>query len=82
MKSINHRNIRLTDNNSGIHETTIVCELPLPRFILDGKGRLFKKNKTIHEPNESSKVNYFEVGVVHLSSVEVVAEAIGVASQA
>ena len=41
------------------------------RFILDNKGKLFQKVKTIFEPGQS-RVTYSEVLVTSLSSVEVV----------
>jgi hypothetical protein len=77
MKNINHRNIQLISENLKVYNTTIGCELPMPKFILDSKGKLFQKNKVIFE-SEQSRVTYLEVGVVALSSVEVVAEAIDV----
>jgi len=77
MRNINHRNIQLISENLKVYNTTISCELPMPKFILDSKGKLFQKNKVIFESGQS-RVTYFEVGVVALSSVEVVAEAIDV----
>lgn len=77
MNNINHRNIRLISEDLTAYDTTIACELP-PKFINDTKkGKLFQKNKVIFESGQS-RVTYFEVGVVALSSVEVVAEAIDV----
>jgi len=75
--NINHRNIRLISENLAAYDTTIACELPMPKFILDSKGKLFEKSKVIFESRQS-RVTYFEVGVIALSSVEVVAEAIDV----
>lgn len=77
MKKINHRNIQLIAESLTVYNTTISCELPLPKFILDTKGHLFQKNKTIFESGQS-RVIYFEVPMTALSSVEVVAEAIDV----
>ena len=83
MKSINHRNIWLCygideSDTDLIYETTIACGLPMPNHIIDSKGRLFQKNKTISELEESATVSYFEVQVTALSNVEVVIEAIDV----
>lgn len=78
MNDINRRNIRLISEDLTVYDTTIACELRLPEFINDTKkGRLFQKTKTIFESSQS-RVTYFEAGVVVLSSVEVVAEAIDV----
>jgi hypothetical protein len=77
MENINHRNIRLIPENLEPYNTTISCELPLPKFILDSKGKLFKKVKTIFESGQS-RVTYSEELVTALSSIEVVAEAIDV----
>lgn len=78
MRNINHRNIQLLHENLTSYNTTIECDLPMPKFILD-KGRLFQKQKTIFESGGQSRVLYAEVSVINLSSVEVVAEAIDVA---
>jgi hypothetical protein len=72
MNNINHRNIRLISEDLTAYDTTIACELPLPKFINDTKkGRLFQKVKTIFESGQS-RVTYSEVLVTSLSSVEVV----------
>lgn len=71
MKNINHRNIRLISENLTAYDTTISCELPLPKFILDTKGKLFQKAKTIFEPGHESRTTYSEVLVTNLSNVEV-----------
>lgn len=60
--------IRCSD--PAIYDTTIACALPMPRHILDSKGKLFQKNKTIFEPGQDSRVAYSEVEVTVLSSVE------------
>lgn len=73
MKNINHRNVQLLYENLTPHNTVIECELPMPKFILDTKGKLFQKAKTIHETSEPSRVLYSEVAVVNLLSVEVAA---------
>jgi len=78
MKNINHRCIQLIPENLQPYNTVVQCELPMPRHILDSKGKLFQKNRTIHEPGQQSRVSYYEIPVVALSSVEVVAEAIDV----
>lgn len=70
MKNINHRNIKLIAEDLTAYDTTISCELPLPKFILDTKGRLFQKTKTIFESG-SSRTTFSEVLVTNLSSVEV-----------
>lgn len=77
MKSINHRNIQLLRENLTAYNTTIACELPLPKFILDSEGKLFQKVRTVYESGQS-RVAYSEVPVTALSSVEVVAGAINV----
>lgn len=71
MKNINHRNIQLLYENLIPYNTAIECELPMPKFILDTKGKLFQKAKTIHEADSPSRVLYSEVLVTNLSSVEV-----------
>ncbi len=72
MENINHRNIRLLHENLTIYDTTIVCELSMPKFIFDNKkGKLFQQVKTIFESGQS-RVTYSEVLVTNLSSVEVV----------
>lgn len=78
MRNIKHRNIQLLAENLTAYDTAISCELPMPKFILDTRGRLFQKNKTIFEPSGQSRVAYSEVAVTNLSSVEVVAVAIDV----
>ncbi|MEG3899785.1 MULTISPECIES: hypothetical protein [unclassified Microcoleus] len=70
MQNINHRNIRLISEDLTAYNTTIACELPLPKFMLDTKGKLFQKTKTIFESGQS-RVTYSEVLVTNLSSVEV-----------
>lgn len=71
MKNINHRNIRLISENLTAYDTTISCELPLPKYIgISNKGKLFSKVKTIFESGQS-RVTYSEVLVTELSSVEV-----------
>lgn len=81
MKNINHQNIRLyydIGDNPAIYDTTITCDLPMPKYIVDDKGKLFQKNRTIFELGQESRVAYSEVGVTVLSNVEVVIEAIDV----
>lgn len=78
MKNINHRNIRLLYEGLTAYDTAISCELPLPKFILDTKGKLFQKAKTIFESGQSRTI-YSEILVVNLSNVEVVTDAIDVA---
>lgn len=73
MRNINHRNIQLLDEGLNAYNTTIECKLPMPKYLLDTKGRLFQKAKTIHEAGEPSRVLYSEVLVTNLSSVEVAA---------
>ena len=73
MKNINHRSIRLISEDLTAYDTTISCELPLPKYVLDTKGKLFQKTKTIFETG-ISRVTYSEVLVTNLSSVEVVVE--------
>jgi len=70
MKHINHRNIQLVYENLRVYDTTISCELPLPKFLNDKQGRLFQKQKTIFEGSQS-RVLYSEVLVTNLSNVEV-----------
>lgn len=82
MKKIEHKNIQLVYENLTVYNTVIEWKTrTLPTYILDKKGRLFHKSKTIFESGQS-KVTYFEVLVTALSSVEIVAEAIGVETQA
>ncbi len=83
MKNISQRDIWLCygideSDTALIYETAIACGLPMPNHIIDSKGRLFQKNKTISESEESGTVTYFEVSVTALSDVEVVMEAIDV----
>jgi hypothetical protein len=66
----NHRNIQLVYESLKIYNTTISCELPLPKFLLDDQGKLFQKQKTIFE-GDQSRVLYTEVSITSLSSVEV-----------
>lgn len=70
MKNINHRNIQLISEDLTAYNTTISCERLLPKFILDTKGKLFQKAKTIFESGQS-RVTYSEVLVTSLSNVEV-----------
>ncbi len=70
MQNINHRNIQLISEDLTAYDTTISCELPLPKFILDTKGKLFQKTKTIFESGQS-RVTYSEVLVTNLSNIEV-----------
>lgn len=70
MKNINNRNIRLISENLTAYDTTINCELPLPKFIHDNQGKFFQKVKTIFESGQS-RVTYSEVLVANLSNIEV-----------
>ena len=72
MKNINYRNVRLISEDLTACDTTINCELPMPKFILGNTGKLFQKARTIFEPGQESRVAYSEVLVTSLSSVEVV----------
>ena len=72
MKSINHRNIRLIREDLTAYDTTVECELPLPKFFLDIDGGVFLKNKTIFESGQS-RVVYSQLLVHYLPSMEVVA---------
>jgi len=77
MKNINHRNIRLIYENLTPYDTVISSQRVLPEFILDYRGGLFQKNKTIFESGESM-TTYSEVSVTVLSNVEVTGSAIDV----
>jgi hypothetical protein len=70
MNKANHQNIQLIYENLKIYDTTINCELPLPKFLDDNEGNLFQKQKTIFEGSQS-RVLYSEVPVTNLSNVEV-----------
>lgn len=72
MKNISHRSIRLIREDLTAYDTTINCELPMPKFILDSKGKLFAKNRTIFEPGKSNLISYSETPVTVLSNVEVI----------
>jgi hypothetical protein len=72
MKNINHRNIRLISEDLTAYDTTINCELPMPKFVVSRQGKLFQKTKTIFEPGQESRVTYSEILVTNLSNVEVV----------
>lgn len=73
MPNINHRNVRLISEDLTAYDTTISCELPMPKYIgISKKGKLFQKTKTIFESGQS-RVTCFEVLVTELSNVEVLA---------
>lgn len=74
MKTINHWNIRLIREDLTAYDAIIDCGLPLPKFIIDSKGSLFLKNRTIFESGEVSRVVYSQTLVTFLNSVEVVAQ--------
>ena len=78
MKNINHRNIRLICENLTIRDTVISYRLPLPKFILDDKGRLFLKNKAIFEAGQEVRTGYSETSVTVLSNIEISGSAIEV----
>ena len=80
MKNINHRDIRLIREDLTPYDTIIDCQLPLPKFILDHRGRLFQKNRTIFESGQS-KVVYSEAIATNLTSVEIAGSAIEIHSQ-
>lgn len=75
MKTTNHRNIRLIREDLTPYDTVIDCDIPLPKFIIDNKGALFLKNRTIFESGES-RVVYSQTLATALTSVEVVAQPI------
>lgn len=66
------RNIRLIREDLTAYDTTIECELPLPKFIIDSKGELFQRNKVIFESGHS-RVVYSQALATFLPSIEVVA---------
>lgn len=74
-KNTNLRNIRLIREDLTAYDTTIECELPLPKFIIDNKGGLFQKNKVIFESGES-RIVYSQALATFLSSIEVAAVSI------
>lgn len=71
MKNTNHRNIQLVYENLRVYDTTISCELPLPKFLSDKQGKLFQKQKTLFKEGGQPRVLYSEVPVTSLSNVEV-----------
>jgi hypothetical protein len=75
MKTINHRQIRLIREDLTAYDTTIECDIPLPKFIIDDKGGLFLKNRTIFESGQS-KVVYSQALATFLPIVEVRADAL------
>ncbi|TAG93124.1 MAG: hypothetical protein EAZ18_13065 [Oscillatoriales cyanobacterium] len=75
MKSINHRQIRLIREDLTAYDTTIECDIPLPKFIIDSNGGLFLKNRTIFESGQS-KVVYSQALATFLPNVEVRADAL------
>lgn len=72
MKSINHRNIRLIREDLTAYDTTVECELPLPKHLLDVDGRVFIKNRVIFEAGQS-RVVYSQLLVHYLPLMEIVA---------
>lgn len=70
MKTANYRNIRLIREDLTPYDTVIDCDIPLPKFIIDEKGNLFLKNRTIFESGQS-KVVYSQALATCLTSVEV-----------
>lgn len=77
MKTTNHRNIRLIHEDLTAYDTIVDCDIPLPKFIVDSKGSLFLKNRTIFESGES-RVVYSQTLATSLTSVEVVSQPIEV----
>ena len=75
MKTINHRQIRLIREDLTAYDTTIECDIPLPRFIIDNNGGLFLKNRTIFESGQS-KVVYSQALATFLPTVEARADAL------
>lgn len=72
MKKIaNHRSIRLIREDLKPYDTVIDHEIPLPKFLIDRKGNLFLKNRTIFEFGQS-RVVYSQVLATSLTNVEVV----------
>lgn len=70
MKTANYRSIRLIREDLTPYDTVIDCEIPLPKFIIDGKGNLFLKNRTIFESGQS-RVAYSQALATRLQCVEV-----------
>ncbi len=70
MKNLKYQKIRLTSEDLKAYDTTIGCESLPPKFILDRKGRLFQKNRTVFNSRQSRLI-YSEVLVAALSNVEV-----------
>lgn len=74
MKTTNHQNIRLIREDLTAYDTIIDCDIP-PKFIVDSKGSLFLKNRTIFESGES-RVVYSQTLATSLTSVEVAVQSI------
>lgn len=70
---MNHRKIRLRYESLAEYDTTINCDLPMPKYIFDDSnstGKLFVKNKTIFESESPSVTCYSEAPIIALSNVE------------